>query len=145
MGNPRREDYDALLQEVVGLRARVTELQRAAARHEDTEHVSLAEREELLRDAERVAHLGTWTWDVASGRVTWSDELFRILGIEPGSLTPSVDTFMARVHPADRESAQIAAEQSARDGFLPPNDCRVVRPDGTIRHTRASTVMLFDS
>ncbi len=140
-----RADRDALEQEAIGLRLRVAELQRAAARHEETDGVSLPEREELLRDAERVAHLGTWTWDIASGRVTWSDELYRILGLAPGSVTPSVDAFMARVHPDDLQQARAAAMQSARDGSLPPNDCRVVRPDGSIRHTRTSTVMLFDS
>jgi two-component system cell cycle sensor histidine kinase/response regulator CckA len=140
----RREDYDALQREVVGLRLRVADLQRAAARHEDTDGVSLAEREELLRDAESVAHLGTWTWDIASGRVTWSDELHRILGIEPGSITPSVEAYMAMVHPEDRARAQAAAEQS-REGVLPLTACRVVRPDGSIRHTTASTVMLFDA
>ncbi|MFT3928544.1 MAG: PAS domain-containing protein [Myxococcales bacterium] len=140
----RGEHFRALQQEVVGLRLKVAELQRAAARHEDTDGVSLAEREELLRDAESVAHLGTWTWDVASGRVTWSDELYRILGLEPGSVTPSVETFMASVHPEDRASAQ-AAERQARDGVVPPNDCRVVRPDGSIRHTRSSTAMLYDA
>jgi PAS domain S-box-containing protein len=139
-----RTDHDALEREVIGLRLRVVELQRAAARHEKTDGVSLAEREELLRDAERVAHLGTWTWDVESGRVTWSDELHRILGIEPGSVTPSVDAFMTMVHPDDLASARAAAEKSARDGSLAPNDCRIVRPDGSVRHTRTSTVMLFD-
>src|ERR1700743_1603427 len=103
MGDGAKPEHDdALQREVVGLRLQGAELQRAAARHEDTEGVSLADREELLRDAERVAHLGTWTWDIASGRVTWSDELHRILGIEPGRVTPSVEAFMGMVHPEDR-------------------------------------------
>src|SRR5215510_6979050 len=100
-GQDRREEYDALQREVVALRARVAELQRAAARHEDTDGISLPEREELLLEAERVAHMGTWTWDLGSGRVTWSDEMFRILGLEPGSITPSVEVFFARIHPED--------------------------------------------
>ena len=140
-----RGEDDTLRREVVALRLRVAELQRAAARHEDTAGISLAEREELLREAERVAHLGTWTWDLASGRVSWSDELYRILGLEPGSITPSVESFFAAVHPEDRERAQATSEQSIRDGVLPPVDCRVVRPDGSVRHTTSSSSMLFDS
>jgi two-component system, cell cycle sensor histidine kinase and response regulator CckA len=139
------DDRDALKREVVTLRSRVAELQRAAARHEDTEGVSLAEREELLREAERIAHLGTWTWDLGSGRVTWSDELFRILGHEPGSMTPSVEAFFATVHPEDRARAQAASEQAIQDGILPLVDCRVIRPDGSIRHTTHSSSMLFDA
>jgi hypothetical protein len=60
-----RDAGDALLREVVALRQRVAELQRAAARHEETEGISLAEREELLREAERVAQL---SWSLASAR-----------------------------------------------------------------------------
>jgi two-component system cell cycle sensor histidine kinase/response regulator CckA len=140
----RHHELDALRREVVTLRARVAELQRAAARHEDTEGISLAEREELLREAERVAHLGTWTWDIGSGRVTWSDELYRILGIPPGSTVPCVETFFAAVHPEDRARVQALAEQSIVDGVLPLADCRIVRPDGSIRHTTSSSSMLFD-
>ncbi|HEX6243936.1 MAG TPA: PAS domain-containing protein, partial [Polyangiales bacterium] len=145
MGDREGRADDELLREVLDLRARVAELQRAAARHEETEGISLAEREELLREAERVAHLGTWTWDRSSGRVTWSDELYRILGLDPGQVTPSVETYFAAVHPDDVARSQEATEQSLREGVLPLVDVRVVRPDGSIRHTTASSSMLFDA
>jgi PAS domain S-box-containing protein len=143
-GKRRDGDLDALQREVQALRVRVSELQRRAARHQDTDDVSLAEREELLREAERSAHVGTWTYDLGSGRVTWSDELYRILGHEPGSLPPTVDAFFAAIHADDRVRAQRATEQAIRDGILPLVDCRVVRPDGSIRHTTHSSSMLFD-
>jgi PAS domain-containing protein len=139
------EELEVLRREVVALRSRVAELQRAAARHEDAAGASLAAREELLRDAERVAHVGTWTWEPASGRVTWSDEMYRILGHDLGQLTPSVEAFFAAVHPEDRERATAASEQSLRDGVLPLLDCRIVRPDGTVRHTTHTSSMLFDA
>src|SRR5262245_31489093 len=129
MGEPPTDELDALRREVLTLRSRVAELQRAAARHEDTEGISLAEREELLQEAERVAHFGTWTWDLGSGRVTWSDELCRILGLDPARVTPSVEAFFATVHPDDRTRAQSTSEQAIRDGILPLIDCRIVRPD----------------
>ncbi|MDB4985169.1 MAG: hypothetical protein JWN04_347 [Myxococcaceae bacterium] len=141
----RDDYYEALKREVVGLRLRVAELQRSAARHDETYGVSLNEREELLREAERVAHLGTWTWDIATGRVTWSDQLHQILGIEPGDVRPSVEEYMSRLHPEDRARAEAAAAHSASEGVLPQTHYRVVRPDGSIRHTTASTVMLFDA
>ncbi|HKO91387.1 MAG TPA: PAS domain-containing protein [Polyangiaceae bacterium] len=148
MGSAVQDEHegdDALRREVVALRLRVAELQRAAARHEDTEDISPAEREELALEVERVAHLGTWTWDIASGRVTWSDEMYRILGRDPGSVTPSVGAFFAAVHPDDLARTQSATEQSLREGVLPLVDCRIVRPDGSIRHTTASSSMLFDA
>lgn len=136
---------DALLREVLVLRARVAELQRAAARYEETSEISLAEREELLGEAERLAHLGTWTWDFRSGRVTWSEEMFRILGIEPGSITPSAETFFSRIHPDDRERTRAAEQQGRAEGVLPLVDCRIVRSDGSIRHTTSSASYLFDN
>jgi signal transduction histidine kinase len=141
----RGEDHEALRREVLELRVRVAELQRSAARYEEADQGSLAEREELLREAERVAHLGTWTWMPGSGRVTWSDEMYRILGIEPGSVAPSVERFFEAVHPDDRARAQEATAQSLREGVLPPVDCRIVRPDGSIRHTTSTSSMLFDA
>src|SRR5690349_2984091 len=102
---------DALLREVVALRAQVAELQRAAARHDDTAEVSLAEREDLLREAERLAHFGTWTWDIQSGRVSWSEEMYRILGLHPDLVLPTVETFFAAVHPQDRQRVIETAEQ----------------------------------
>jgi signal transduction histidine kinase/ActR/RegA family two-component response regulator len=140
----REARNDALQREVTLLRAQVAEMQRAAARHEDTTDISLAEREELLREAERVAHLGTWTWDIESGRVSWSNEMYRILGFEPGAVKPSVEAFFAAVHPADRERAQAASEQGIANGVLPLVDCRIIRPDGSIRQTTSSGVYLFD-
>jgi two-component system, cell cycle sensor histidine kinase and response regulator CckA len=145
IGPGERDGDDALLREVLTLRAQVAELQRAAARHVDTEGISLPEREELMREAERVAHLGTWTWDMESGRVTWSDELFRILGLEPSTAIPSVEAFFNAVHPADRARAQATNQQAIEDGVLPLVDCRIVRPDGSIRHTTSSGSYLFDT
>jgi two-component system, cell cycle sensor histidine kinase and response regulator CckA len=136
---------DALQRELLALRAQVAELQRAAARHEDTAGISLAEREELLREAERVAHLGTWTWDMESGRVTWSDEMYRILGVDPGRAVPSVAAFFGAVHPDDRARAEAASAEGIKNGVLPLVDCRIVRPDGSIRHTTASGQYLFDA
>lgn len=141
----QREELDSLRREVTALRIRVVELQRHAARHQDTEDISLPEREELLREAEHVGHFGTWTWDIASGRVTWSDEMYRILGLEPGSVVPSVERFYESVHPEDRSRAMAARIETIRDGVLPLTDCRVVRPDGSIRHTTHSGSILFDA
>lgn len=136
---------EALQREVLELRARVAELQRAAARHEDTAGISLAEREELLREAERIAHLGTWTWDIQSGRVTWSDELFRIFGLEPGSLSPSTDAFVGHIHVDDRPRAEQATKQGLRDGVFPLFDYRIVRPDGSLRQATIYGSCLFDA
>lgn len=136
---------ETLQREVLELRARVAELQRAAARHEDVDGVSLAEREELLREAERVAHLGTWTWDMQNGRITWSEELFRIFGLSPGSVTPTVEAFMERIHPDDRARVAETTQQGLTSGVFPLLDCRIVRPEGSVRQATVDGSCLFDA
>ena len=60
---------------------------------------ALQEREHELAEAQRVAHLGSWSWDLTSGNVTWSDELFRIFGVTPQEFTPTYEAFLSRVAP----------------------------------------------
>lgn len=138
---------DALERELATLRAKVADLQRAAARHRDDggdDGPSLAAREELLREAERLAHLGTWTWEPESGRVTWSSEMYRILGLDPDEVEASVEAFYRMVHPEDLPRALENHDNQTRDGVLPLTELRIVRPDGSIRHTTTTSVILFD-
>ena len=46
--------------------------------------------------------MGSWEWDVAAGRLHWSDELYRIWGLDPESFTPTPETILERIHPEDR-------------------------------------------
>ncbi|MFT3924460.1 MAG: PAS domain-containing protein [Myxococcales bacterium] len=127
------------------MRLRIAELQRGAERDAHTVGTTLFEREELLRDAERVAHLGTWTWDVASGQATWSDELYRILGHEPASVVPSPEAFLGQVHHEDRAMVQAEMSRSMNTGVARASAFRIVRPDGSTRHATGSSVMLYDA
>lgn len=136
---------EGLLREVQALRTQVAELKRAAARHEETDMVSIAEREELLREVERVAHLGTWMWDLGSNRVSWSDELYRILGLEPESVPASVEGYYQALHPEDRVRAEDSLRSSVQEGVLPPFEGRLIRPDGSIRHTISWSSSIFDA
>ena len=66
-------------------------------------------RDELIRyvdrisEAERIARFGVWEWEVAAGRVRWSDELHRIYGLRPGEFAGTVGAFMEHLHPDDRD------------------------------------------
>jgi len=66
---------------------------------------SLRESEERLTDAERIAHLGHWDWDIKTNRVSWSEEMFRIAG-RPQNYTPSYEEFFEIVSPQDRDRAE---------------------------------------
>ena len=72
-----------------------------------------------LAEAQELAHIGSWEWDIASDRVTWSDELYRLYGLEPQSVEIDYETYVSRVHPDDRERIQSAVREAlaARQPF----------------------------
>ncbi|HEY2366712.1 MAG TPA: GAF domain-containing protein, partial [Polyangiaceae bacterium] len=86
-----------------------------------------------LELAQQITHIGSWHWDVATNRVTWSDELYRIYGLEPHSEEITFESFLGRVHPADRErtTSEVKAALATGGKFAYPE--RIVRPDGSIR------------
>ncbi|HEX2732523.1 MAG TPA: ATP-binding protein [Polyangiaceae bacterium] len=141
----RGAESETLLREVLELRARVSDLEGAAARHEGGFGISLAEREELLGEAERVIHLGTWVWDLQSDRVYWSDELFRIFGLAPGSIIPSTQAFAERIHPDDLARAEQVMHQAFKDGVFPLLDYRIVCVDGSVREATIYGSCVFDA
>lgn len=93
--------------------------------------------EERLDEVTRMACIGLYHWNVVDDEVWWSDELFRILGHEPGELEPTVDRFLERVHPDDR-SASAARTELARRQETPDTDrYRIVTPAGEVRVVEA--------
>ena len=102
-------------------------------------------REKQLVMAQKITHLGSWEWDVVSGKTSWSDELYRILGIEPGSAMASYKGFLERVHPEDRETVKKAVQNALekRQSII-SHYCRVVRPDGIIRIIHGQGEVLFN-
>ena len=69
-----------------------------------------------LQQAERMAHLGSWEMDIASGKSRWSDEFFRICGYEPGAFEPSAEIGLQLVHPDDRQRSAEAVQRACERG-----------------------------
>lgn len=76
----------------------------------------LQESEERLNRAQRIAQLGSWELDIVRNVLTWSDEVFRIFGLEPQSCIPCYEDFLDMIHPEDREMVDHAYRDSLRDG-----------------------------
>lgn len=72
----------------------------------------LGRSRELLKEAERIAGLGNWVWDIQEDSYTWSDQMCHILGLDPRKVTPSGKTFFARVHVKDRRQVWRALEKA---------------------------------
>ena len=88
-----------------------------------------------LAEGQRLAHTGSWAFD-AAGFKHWSSELFAIYGLDPAAKAPSIPTYMALVHPEDREFVAHEMQTMLADHHGFDFTKRIVRPDGTIRHVR---------
>ncbi|MEA2126210.1 MAG: hypothetical protein QOI80_2992, partial [Solirubrobacteraceae bacterium] len=85
----------------------------------------------MLAEAQALARVGSWEWDVAANRVTWSDELFRIYGYAPGAFDPSYETFLAHVHADDRESVDARNHKAFGDHQPFEDTKRILKADGS--------------
>ena len=101
-----------------------------------TDSVGAAERlgrsEAHLTEAQRIASLGSWAWELDTGHIEWSAEFSRICGL-PETAAQSFEAFLEAVHPADRERVQVAVAAFVEKSAPLDVVCRVARPDGTIR------------
>jgi PAS domain S-box-containing protein len=93
----------------------------------------LEESNARLEEAQRVAHLGHWTWDLETNRVTFSNETCRIYGLKPQEDPIDLETIRELIHPEDRKYVFEAAERAIRDGVSIETEHRVVRPSGEVR------------
>jgi PAS domain S-box-containing protein len=98
---------------------------------------AIHESQRQLKEAQRLAHVGNWEFDTTTGTVTWSEELFRIFGLEPAAVAPSVAQQISWYHPEDVELWQTQVQQSLEFGIPYDFDFRFYRSDGTLRHLNA--------
>ena len=90
-------------------------------------------REAQLAEAQRVAHLGSYEWDIPNNIVHRSEELCRIFGSPSEELPPTFEGYLERVHPEDRDTTRKTIEDALRERKPFEFEERIVRPDGEIR------------
>ncbi len=98
----------------------------------------LKESRGTLERAQRTAHIGLWSRDPESGRLFWSDEVYRIFGITPSSVKPSYESFLSLVHPADRQRVDAIVRSSDARRQSRVLEFRVQLPGGQERHVRST-------
>jgi len=129
---------DVLDGEVRGFFALITDITERRRIEEEVERSRAR-----LAEAERVARLGSWEWDIPTKRLTCSEGLFAIYGIDPeefdGRYDPSNTEY---VHPDDRERVEAEMSQALATGTPVDFEYRIIRPDGHVRrlHSRAELV-----
>ncbi|MGM0487555.1 MAG: sigma 54-interacting transcriptional regulator [Planctomycetota bacterium] len=106
----------------------------------------LRRQHERLAEAQRIAHLGSWDWDIARNELSWSDEVYRIFGLQPQEFGATYDAFLASVHVDDREAVEQAVKRALTDSASHYRiEHRVMRPDGANRVVREQGRVTFDA
>ncbi len=125
-----KKAYDNLEEKVKG---RTTQLEKA--------YNSLKESEQGLAEAQKMAHIGNWEWDIANDKAYWSDELYRIFGRSPQEFAPPYNEYLSSVHPDDRDYADNA-HKKALNGKPFSIDHRIILANGEERivHIQSETI-----
>ena len=105
---------------------------------------ALLEQRTLLAEAQKVAGLGSWEWEPGNGRMSWSEELYRIYGVDAMAVQPSFEAFLERVHPADRVLTATVVARALAEGRGFTHEDRVRRPDGAERIVRTQGEIVRD-
>ena len=125
MNSANEYNENGNLEKIIGICLDITERKGSEER--------LRKNERVLAEAQKIAHLGSWIWDVPSDIVTWSDELYRIYGLTPEEGGHSFEEYLERVYPDDREMVDEMVMKAYQDGMPFSFEERIIRPDGEIR------------
>ena len=105
----------------------------------------LLESKARLEEAQRVAHVGHWDWNLETGEVIWSDETYRIFGFKPQERPMDIATVSGLVHPDDREALYREVDVEVAAGVHPVHEHRIVRPSGEVRTVQSITSKLWSA
>jgi len=104
----------------------------------------LRKSEDGLKQAQKIAHLGNWTWNIEKNTIEWSDEIYRIFGMNSKEFIPSYEAFIAAIHPDDRDFVLKSVENAMN--LKTPFDIehRILRKDKVVRYVHGNGHTIFD-
>ena len=106
---------------------------------------NLRNSQERLSHAQAMAHLGSWERDYRAGTMDWSDELFRLCGLVPGSIAPSIESLWTYIHPQDRDRAHECMTRAIESGKGVEIEVRLIGADGVLRYVFIRTEIIKDA
>ncbi len=106
--------------------------------------LELRSSREVLARAQKMAHLGSWEWDMVTNEVRWSEEMFRIHGITSEQFAGTLDYALQVIHPDDRERIQQGVQRVIEERISFPAEYRIVRPDQTVRTVIGEGYLITD-
>ncbi|MHB8844849.1 MAG: PAS domain S-box protein [Nitrospirota bacterium] len=133
---PLRDDKDTIIA-ALGITRDISEQKKM--------ETLLREREATLREAQRLAHIGSWSRDPRTNESHWSEEVFRILGLDPGRDEAGFDAFQRAIHPGDRDVVTRALADALQRRKPYDVEFRIIRPAGEVRNVQARGEVAFDT
>ncbi|HEY9802470.1 MAG TPA: PAS domain S-box protein [Leptolyngbyaceae cyanobacterium] len=106
--------------------------------------IALRENQQQLKLALQAAKAGAWTWDIHTNEFYWSEEFYRLFGLQPHSLEPSYENSFSRLHPEDREWVEAEVAKAIEQGKNINFEYRILLPDGTVRWVIGVGQMCYD-
>jgi PAS domain S-box-containing protein len=94
---------------------------------------SIRESGRQLAEAQKLAQIGSWQWSLETGEVSWSDELYRVFGLDPGKDLATYSKFFEQVHPDERKKVEAIVDRSIAHREPFHEEMQIVRADGSIR------------
>ncbi|MDH3713280.1 MAG: EAL domain-containing protein [Gammaproteobacteria bacterium] len=105
----------------------------------------LAVTKTSLINAQRIARMGSWEWHAERDNMVWSDELYRLLRLEPATSTPTLEVFLQRVHETDKDRVAAWIVEAKETGIDAGINHRIVLPDASERHVHQQVEAVLDS
>lgn len=136
-GTIMARDADGAPARTIGTDIDITERKRAQQR--------LQKSEASLAEAQRIAGLGNWNWEIDTNEIYWSDEVYRIFGLSPRESSANSDTFRGLVHPEDRVRVADSVNKALGGGQRYSIEYRIIRPDGEQRIVHEQAEVSFDT
>ena len=84
----------------------------------------------ILRNAQRIGHIGNWEWDIKRNSLWWSAEVYRVVGLDPTRFSASYESYLVALHPDDRDRVLATVSASMEDKVPYTIEHRIVLPDG---------------
>ncbi|KAA0003254.1 MAG: PAS domain S-box protein [Thermoplasmata archaeon] len=131
-----KERTSELIEAIEKLKNEIAERKRA----EET----LRKSEIRLAEAQKIAHLGNWDWNILTNELYWSDEIYRIFGLQPQEFGATYDAFLDMIHPEDRELVERSVNEALNKNKPYSIDHRIVLPSGEVRVVHEQAEVTFD-
>jgi PAS domain S-box-containing protein len=129
-----KDELGTLAREFNDMLAQVQARDAALEQHRAHLEQEVALRTARLTEAQRIALLGNWEWDIVNDTLSWSDEIYRIFGLEPQQFEATFKAFMQAVHPEDRQLVEDGVRKALEEGRPYSLEHRILLPDGMVRY-----------